>query len=470
MNMTAKMKKLTTIGAAALAAGQVLLARAATEKTWTDSNGVTWNFSSVNSTAHTLTLGSGLNTTTQNAMTPGSVESVDAATIPWTFTDENDIDWTVTAIGPNAFRAATNLLHGVLTIPQAVKSIGQLAFGVTTWGDQTAPKIERIASLGGITSIALAAFHQSGSRSNPCPLAGTPFPDISKITYFDYRSNFEYTLMRGTPTINKSVTSLPERLFGLTMIDGAMLIPSSVTSVGGLVFNDCEELPGAWIAGVPDVSSGTQTYTAVDPNNLFRYNFLNEMVVLGSNTAPKSGAALTGQWQFFARDVAGGGLVLLPDNGKWDGFALLNGSTYANVVFYGFAMSLDEDAGVVNVTATNATSLVQALTYAPKFKSVFGYSTRISVPEFISLSGSGITQALVDAANAQYDSLKFSVKTQAELDAVFAAIPSTAPIAIDPAGATETIAIDTTGRSVYVLLPEGGEYQIKKNGFIIIFN
>lgn len=92
-------------------------------------NGVTWRVT-IDSSNGTATLGKDGCTSASNA---GSFRACDVATvtttdkIPWTFTHEG-VDYTVTKVAPYAFWAVSGIT-GVLTIPDAVTTIGRNAFG-----------------------------------------------------------------------------------------------------------------------------------------------------------------------------------------------------------------------------------------------------------------------------------------------------------------------------------------------------
>ncbi len=440
----------------ALTAFATCLAAAAddTVYTYTDGNNVEWKYTIVSGTNVRLGQSTELtgNIVNQNVKAIADDVTVDASTIPWTFTN-NGTDYTVTEIAAAAFATRANLV-GTLRFPETVKVVGERAF-------QKCNGLTALTSLGGVTNLNSYAF-------NECDNLGGFFPDIARVSVFG-GGPFQYAGrnggMTGTVRLNKNATAVSTRMFAGTYLTGTILIPSNVTSIRDLAFNEAKLLKGAWIAGLPYVSSGTQPQTGVYLTNVFRYNNANELTVFGPNTRPTNDSTLTGQWQNFGKDV--NGVVLLPSNGKWDGFTL--NSPNATVDFYDFAMELDEDRGLVKIKATTEDQLYQALKYAPKFKSVFGFDTKITTPSAVTFASGKITRELVDAANATFDALKFSVKTQTELNALLAAIPATEAIAIDTDGATEDMALDTLDREVYVRLPYGWKYQFKRNGLIILF-
>lgn len=440
----------------ALTAFATCLAAAAddTVYTYTDGNNVEWKYTIVSGTNVRLGQSTELtgNIVNQNVKAIADDVTVDASTIPWTFTN-NGTDYTVTEIAAAAFATRVNLV-GTLCFPATLKAVGVRAF-------QGCSGLTALTSLGGVTNLYEYAFNETKNL-------GGYFPDISGVSVFGdgpFQMAGQNGGMTGTVRLNKNATTVSTRMFGQTCLTGPILIPSNITSVRSLVFNEAKQLKGVWIAGVPYVASGTQTKTAVLLTNVFRLNHENELTVFGPNTRPTSNSTLTSQWQNFGKDV--NGVVLLPNTAEWKDFTL--NSANATVDFYDFAMELDEDRGLVKIKATTEDQLYQALKYAPKFKSVFGFDTKITTPAAVTFASGKITRELVDAANATFDALKFSVKTQTELNALLAAIPATEAIAIDTDGATEDMALDTLDREVYVRLPYGWKYQFKRNGLIILF-
>lgn len=442
----------------ALTAFATCLAAAAddTVYTYTDGNNVEWKYTIVSGTnvrlGNLATL-TGDHTKESDVQAISDDVTVDASTIPWTFTN-NGTDYTVTEIAAAAFYNRPNLV-GTLCFPVTVKALGQRAF-------QKCDGLTALTSLGGVTNLDYYVFNESKNlRGN--------FPDISGVSVLgagSFQMAGQNGGMTGTVRLNKNVTTILQRTFRNTCISGTVLVSANVTSIGEMAFNAASHLEGAWIAGVPYVTSGTQNYTTANPaNGLFGSTSANKLTVFGPNTQPTSGKSLTNIWAGFGSDV--NGILLLPNNGKWDGFTL--NSPNATVDFYEFAMELDEDRGLVKIKATTEDQLYQALKYAPKFKSVFGFDTKITTPAAVTFASGKITRELVDAANATFDALKFSVKTQTELNALLAAIPATEAIAIDTDGATEDMALDTLDREVYVRLPYGWKYQFKRNGLIILF-
>lgn len=166
--------------------------------------------------------------------------------------------------------------------------------------------------------------------------------------------------------------------------------------------------------------------------------------------------------------------VFYPANGKWN--SVLFGGTNTDAIQYGTgkditAISVDQSANTISFTPATETGLVKSLQAAPLFKDAFGWDTKINIVNTIEVTGTSLTKALFDAASATFDSLRFAVKTQAQLDTVLAAAPESVTLVIDPTDATETLTVplEETTRTVYMLLPPGASYERKKSGLIIIF-
>lgn len=177
-------KLLMMIGAAAVA----VVACADTVTT----NGVTWTYTVLDSSKSpaTVQLGGGTSATTCIETST----AVNAADIPWTFT-EGGIDYTVTAIGAYAFSGCSKL-SGTLAIPASVTSMGNRAF------EQSG--ISAVSSIGGIATIPNYAFNTS--------LSLTDFTaDISKVTEIIAGAfqgcNLNHFYVPGSTTVNA------ERLF-----------------------------------------------------------------------------------------------------------------------------------------------------------------------------------------------------------------------------------------------------------------
>ena len=200
--------------------------------------------------------------------------------IPSTVT-YNDVSYTVTSIGSEAFYGCTGLTS--VNIPDGVTSIGNEAFrdcsgltsvtigsGVTSIGNRAFSGCSGLTSVtigSGVTSIGNSAFYDcSGLTSvafnaDSCTSAGSSsysyraFSNCPNITNFTFGNNVKvipaylcYGLSGLTSvTIPDSVTSIGNRAFygcsGLTSVT----IPDGVTSIGNSAFSGCSSLTSVTI-------------------------------------------------------------------------------------------------------------------------------------------------------------------------------------------------------------------------------
>ena len=168
--------------------------------------------------------------------------------------------------------------------------------------------------------------------------------------------------------------------------------------------------------------------------------------------------------------------VLVPrrsGNMTWDGSADISlGGTDNVVAYYGPGEEFDIEMGATTVTMipTTANALTNVLTYAKTFKTAFGLDARINVTNSIEI-GEGLIAAET-LEYATFNSLMFKVNTQAQLDSVLAAIPSTVPFAIDASDSKSELIVPQ-GREVWARLSaEGrqGKYTPKITGLIISYH
>ena len=173
--------------------------------------------------------------------------------------------------------------------------------------------------------------------------------------------------------------------------------------------------------------------------------------------------------------AASNATVLVPrrsGNMTWDGSAEISlGGTDNVVAYYGPGEEFDIEMGATTVTMipTTANALTNVLTYAKTFKTAFGLDARINVTNSIEIGEGLITAETLEYAT--FNSLMFKVNTQAQLDSVLAAIPSTVPFAIDASDSKSELIVPQ-GREVWARLSaEGrqGKYTPKIKGLIISF-
>ena len=386
-------------------------------------NGVTWTYTSKDTTKKTVTLGgiAGFdeNVTpndSQRAM-PAATE-IDASLIPWTF-DVNGETYTVTALGSQAFRGCTNLT-GNLSIPRAVTSIGRACFDST--------KV-RIVSLGGVTQLSSYLFQRMPAQ---------PFPDIS------------------------DVTSLKSSFYGCPFT-GVAKVAKNANSSSWRSFSHCAGLEAVLALGPDTVTSGTQAYTTFSVDEFFDQSKKLKIIFMGPNTKGTSFA------QVDALNGVTGCKMFVPDNGFWDGF---NPSATGNeIIYYGATTNLDftveDDASRIVAKPTTEAALLKVIESAPLFKKYFGWNTIVEMPNDLALSAGTLTAGMFTGLEANSLVLMFSVTTQAKADSILAAVPAEATVGVDPTGLTERITMPRY-ENVFVKSAPGVEVRRTDIGFVIL--
>lgn len=431
-------KLIMMIGAAAVAVG----ACADTVTT----NGVTWTFTASGSNA---TLGDG----TDPCIAKDT--SVDAANIPWTFTKDG-IDYTVTAIAANAFKACSGL-SGTLTIPDAVTSMGDAAF-------YTCHALSRIESLGGVTSLPDEAFRMSSKGLSQLP--GSDYPDMSRIVTIG-KNVFNYSRMGGTVRLDALAGySNCDAVFQNAAITNVVFPRSGFNLSGNNMFNGCTGLKGVYVPG-PDESGAA----LIRRSNCFKGCTSLKVFLVGPRTWISTNYGSSDTTMF---DGVTGCLIFVPAGAAANGAGWDDLEDYVSdnvITHYGSGLELDlsfdHDAKTITATPATAYALTNVLNAASIFKSEFGYDTRITMTNAIEVAEGTITDAML--SGVAFESLIFNVKTQAQLDMVLAATAEVSiPLCIDPTGAKAEMTLPAD-RKVWVLLSGTGKYRPKIKGLIITF-
>ena len=163
-------------------------------------------------------------------------------------------------------------------------------------------------------------------------------------------------------------------------------------------------------------------------------------------------------------------LVLFPyrkDNTTWAGVNV--GGTTPNVVYYN---EIDDTAGTITFSPTIATQLAEAFatlpTIAPQIKTSFGFDAKVVVDTPIE-EATAIPAAFLDSGIPLETTkwVAFTATTQQQLQDVLDACSADSRILIDPAGATERLAVPA-GRNVAMLMSPNGEVKYAQNGIVII--
>ena len=149
----------------------------------------------------------------------------------------------------------------------------------------------------------------------------------------------------------------------------------------------------------------------------------------------------------------------------------LRGGSNCKTILYGPGEDIDIS---IDGTFTVATSnrLDDVLSVANYLHDYCGMNPRINVTNVIEVADGMITaEKLAFLSSGTFNSLVFKVNTQAQLDILLAAIPTSVPFAINPADSKMELTVPQ-GREVYVKLSaegKNGKYTPKINGLTISF-
>ena len=238
------------------------------------------------------------------------------------------------------------------------------------------------------------------------------------------------------------------------------------TANGAALFQDMSDCRAIWWKGPDTVTSGEQPLSSIGGlTQIFRNDTNLRAVVLGPNVTY---GYKNNDYPSFkgCSNVR----AFLPKTNWYDrDSAITYGGTNCKQIFYGPGEDIDIS---IDGTFTVATSnrLDDVLSVANYLHDYCGMNPRINVTNVIEVADGMITaEKLAFLDNGTFNSLVFKVNTQAQLDTLLAAIPSSVPFAINPADAKEELTVPQ-GREVYVKLSaEGrnGKYRPKLNGLII---
>ena len=377
---------------------------------------------------------------------------VNAANIPWTFIGDDGIHYTVTKIAQAAFSRHPKLI-GVVTIPDSVTTIERNAFAFC----------KGLTGFAGARNVRAWPHYIFSECSN---MVGT-YPDWSSVTSIGESPFQVCKLMSGELKLGNSLTSVDRLAFSQSRYSGTAILPSSLETAGGNsdygIFQENPNLKAIWVKGRPKAAS--QTYTTVYCAKFAASCTAMKMILMGRNT--KGGRMTqTGVNSMLAYDS--GVQVFVPANGYWTG--LVTGGANNKLWYYGPTNEFDLDVSDVDMTATFTPTTVNALTnalaWAPSFKTHFNLDAHISVTNTLDLTGVTITPALVSGVT--FDRLIFSVKTQAQLNAILTAFPATTPISIDPTGLMENMVVPNDYPNVFVKTVPGVTIKRTASGFVII--
>ena len=417
-------------------------------------NNVEWRFQ-LDASDGTATLGLGQDADDSYAC-PKSAQ-VSAANIPWTFTGEDGVFYTVTKIADNAFINHT-VLTGTVLIPESVTEIGAYAFG----GDSGTG----LTGFAGATGVMTWGDNAFSDNSN---MTGT-FPDMSRAVSIGLSPFQSCSKMTGELKLGDFITTLPKWAFYDCYYTGTAVIPASVTSIGNDygAFQSCKNLEAIWVKGKTAAASG-QTYTEVYCPRFARDCTSLKMFLIGQNTKAMRFSAPESKNRMLKGDT--GVQVFVPANEYWSELDVTHIGGDNKLWYYGpeqeFDLAIDDDLMRVTFTPTTVNALTNALAWAPSFKTYFNLDTHISVTNTLDLTDVAITEGMVSGVT--FDRLMFSAKTQDQLNAILAAFPASTPISIDPTGLTQNMVIPDTYTNVQVKTVPGVAIKRTSSGFIILF-
>ena len=260
-------------------------------------------------------------------------------------------------------------------------------------------------------------------------------------------------------------------LSGCSHLTGVVFPETTFTQTanGAALFQNMSNCRAIWWKGPDTVTSGEQPVSVIGGlTQIFRNDTNLRAVVLGPNVTysyrnntypPFNGCSNV--------------RAFLPKT-NWYGKEnppIAYGGTSCKQIFYGPGEDIDVS---IDGTFTVATSnrLDDVLSVANYLHDYCGMNPKINVTNVIEIADGMITaEKLAFLSSGTFNSLVFKVNTQAQLDTLLAAIPSSVPFAINPADSKMELTVPQ-GREVYVKLSaegKNGKYTPKINGLTISF-
>ena len=283
------------------------LAMAANADTVT-TNGVTWIYTIEDSTANTVSLGTGVEPSAANLSAGNCIPMdtvIDASKIPWTFTKDGT-DYTVVKIEKFAFYNCKGLT-GTLALPDCITYLNTSAFNAS--------------GLTGISSLGSGYTINLGVQQNV-------FRDCTNLT--------------GRLVIPDAFnTGFNNYVFYNTGFS-AITVGSNTTQIGRYFASKCTNLKGVWIKG----RSGSN-YTAVKGYNTFASSTNLKVALFGLNTSYDDASNSYPTFQNIT-----GCKVFIPANGKWTAATTAAlGGTSTDAIYYGantnLNVAVDESANTI---------------------------------------------------------------------------------------------------------------------------
>lgn len=232
---------------------------------------------------------------------------------------------------------------------------------------------------------------------------------------------------------------------------------------GKELFKNSSNLVAVWWKGPQTVSSGTQP---VARSGRTTYTFHNCKALKAVVFGPNVSYSANGGSGYLMFQGCSGVKAFFP-KAHWGnmGYVMTNSVSQCKPIFYGPGEDIDISIDGTFTVAT-AERLNDVLSVAENLYTHCRMTPRIAVTNTIEFTEGLITTAR--AKHVDFASLMFSAKTQTQLNAILAAVPSSVPISIDPTGLTENIVIPETYANVFVKTVPGVTIKRTAKGFMII--
>ena len=237
---------------------------------------------------------------------------------------------------------------------------------------------------------------------------------------------------------------------------------------GAALFQSMSACKAIWWKGPETVDSGTQPVSKTGGNTqLFRYDNKLTAVVFGPNVT--YGYLNQNTTYAFFRNTSCNVSFFIP-KARWTGATdahITNSTTTGTCKIIRYGRGEDIDVSIDGkFTVATAERLDDVLSVANDLHDYCGMNPRIAVTNTIEFTDGLITENRMRFAT--FSSLMFSAKTQTQLDAILAAVPSSVPVSIDPTGLTENMVIPETYNNVHVKTVPGVTIKRTTTGFMLI--
>lgn len=245
----------------------------------------------------------------------------------------------------------------------------------------------------------------------------------------------------------------------------SLIIPEDVNCLWNCALYQCYNLTDLWFKG------------HATPSSEFGRNYVDlkftASTVLDQTTTLKNvlvGPNIKRSGDCFYIKHSTDTLVLFPcrkDNTTWTAGWSVSGNP--NVVYYN---DIDDTAGTITFSPTNATQLAEAFatlpTIAPQIKTAFGLDAKVVVETPIEEATTIPAAFLASGIPLETTEwVAFTATTQEQLQDVLDACSVSSRILIDPSGATGRLDVPA-GRNVAMLMSPDSEVAPERVGFMLI--